>query len=547
VFVALADSRQYLQLEAEAEGIAGINDPFLTIGGSMSAAAGRLAYQLDLRGPVITVDTACSSALVAVDLAVQSLRRGECDQAVVCGSSAIIHPVFFVQFCKMGMLAPDGRAKVFDQAGNGYTLGEGGGAVVLTRASDAGRDGRRAHAVIRGSAVNSDGRSNGMTAPNKAAQIAVLRAALANAGLRPDDLDFLESQGTGSSLGDAIEFGALLEVFGGRSTDRPLLVGAVKSNIGHLVTSSGFASLIKAVLAVKRGEVPANLHLETPNPVVNLDGPVRPVRERQELRGAPDAPRRAGVSAFGWSGTNAHVIVEQVPTPAVETAQSPEWQLLTLSATGDAGLRAVAARLADHLESAESLADVARTVQTGRSALRTRRAVLCRDIPDAITALRGEISGVEAPGGKVAAGLVLAGATRSVELSEPEFQAALAECGDLDGPNVSAFAAEYALGKLLSARIPVAAVFGTGVGAYAAECVAGARKLADGLALAKALDGGATPIPAEPVGTPTIPLATSAEELAERVDVVVRFDAEVGRPEWLALLGLLWERGVPVT
>ncbi|HYQ67736.1 beta-ketoacyl synthase N-terminal-like domain-containing protein, partial [Actinophytocola sp.] len=247
VFVALSDSRAYMQLENEADGPASINDAFYTIGGSMSAAAGRLAYQLDLRGPVLTVDTACSSALVAVDLAVASLRRGECDRAIVCGASALVHPAMFVQFSKMGMLAPDGRAKVFDKSGNGYTLGEGGGAVVLTRASDAEKAGHRVHALVRGSAVNSDGRSNGMTAPNKAAQIAVLRAALADAGLRPDDLDFLESQGTGTSLGDSIEFGALLAVFGERAAGHPLLVGAVKSNVGHLLVSAGFAGLIKAV------------------------------------------------------------------------------------------------------------------------------------------------------------------------------------------------------------------------------------------------------------------------------------------------------------
>lgn len=550
VFVALSDSRAYMQLENEADGPASVNDAFYTIGGSMSAAAGRLAYQLDLRGPVLTVDTACSSALVAIDLAVASLRRGECDQAIVCGASALVHPAMFVQFSKMGMLAPDGRAKVFDKAGNGYTLGEGGGAVVLTRASDAEKAGRRVHALIRGSAVNSDGRSNGMTAPNKAAQIAVLRAALADAGLRPDDLDFLESQGTGTSLGDSIEFGALLEVFGDRAGDNPLLVGAVKSNVGHLLVSAGFAGLIKAIFAVKHGELPTNLHLSEPNAVVTLDGPVRPVQERQELRGQADAPRRAGVSAFGWSGTNAHVVIEQVPVEAAEAVDAPEWQLLTLSATGDAALRAVAAQLADHLEATPdlSLADVAATVQRGRAALRTRRAVVCRDVPDAIAALRGAAAGVETPGGKVAAGLVLPGDTGFVDLVEPAYLAALTECGDLTGAGAHtvAFAVEYALGRLVRSQVPVAAVHGTGVGAYAAECLAGVRSVEDGLALARALDGGATPISAEPAGTPRIPLVASAEELARRVDVVVT-PALHNRQEWLAELGRLWERGVAIS
>jgi 3-oxoacyl-(acyl-carrier-protein) synthase len=291
MYLGLVDSRQYLQLEAEADGVAAVNDPYLTIGGSASAAAGRLAYHFDLRGPTMTLDAACSSSLVAIDLAVASLRRGDCDYAVVCSSSAIIHPVFFVQFAKMGMLAPDGKAKVFDETGNGYTLGEGGGALVLTRASVAEKAGDRVHAVIRGTAVNSDGRSNGLTAPNKQAQVAVLRTALANAGLKPDDLDFLEAQGTGSSLGDAIEFGALLDVFGDRERAEPLLVGAVKANIGHLIASSGMASMIKSIFAVKHGEVPGNLHLTKPNTVVTLDGPAG--------TGRPGPAWRAGRAAAG--------------------------------------------------------------------------------------------------------------------------------------------------------------------------------------------------------------------------------------------------------
>ena len=485
VFLGLVDSRQYLQLEAEAEGVASIDDPYLTMGGSASAAAGRLAYQFDLRGPVMTVDTACSSSLVALDLAVQSLRRGEIDHAVVCSSSAIIHPVYFVQFSKMGMLAPDGRAKVFDEAGNGYTLGEGGGAVILTRASDAGD--RRVHALIRGSAVNSDGRSNGLTAPNKQAQIAVLRSALANAGLKPDDLDFLEAQGTGSALGDAIEFGALTEVFGDRGADHPLLVGAVKANIGHLVASSGLASLVKAIQAVKYGEVPGNLHLTTPNPVVTLDGSVRPVQGNQPL---PGFPRRAGVSAFGWSGTNAHVIIEQPPAVERVSTSEQEWQLLPLSAASEAGLVALATGLADHLESTPdlTLADVAHTVQHGRSALRVRKALVCRDIADAITRLRAGFTGTQAPANKQALGFVPgdAGWAAALAAVEPAF-----DPGE-----------------------PVAAL------------------------------GGLLPIAAS--GT--------EEELAGRVDVILAADPADGqvalrtdgRPEWLATLGHLWELGVPV-
>jgi acyl transferase domain-containing protein len=566
VFLGLVDSRQYLQLEAEYDGIAGVNDPYLTIGGSPSAAAGRLAYHFDLRGPAITLDTACSSSLVAIDLAVASLRRGDCDYAVVCSSSVIIHPVLFVQFSKMGMLAPDGVAKVFDAAGNGYTLGEGGGAVVLTRASVAEKAGDRVHALIRGTAVNSDGRSNGLTAPNKQAQVAVLRTALANAGLKPDDLDFLEAQGTGSALGDAIEFGALLDVFGGRERAEPLLVGAVKANIGHLVVASGMASLIKSIFVLKHGEVPGNLHLTTPNAVVTLDGPVRPVQGDQVLRGGQDAPLRAGVSAFGWSGTNAHVIVEQVrSTPAEETEDKRDWHLLTLSAGGDGSLRAAAAVLADHLEAGAgdlALADVARTLQTGRAALSLRRSLVCRDVEDAIVQLRTEATDPgHTPGGRQSVGLVLTGDTdlaSVADLAEPVFRAALAECGELTGAHVTAFAVDYALGALLVAYgVPVSAVHGVGAGALAADCLAGVRTVADGVDGARALDRGEEPTPPRSAATPTISVVPAAE-LVTRVDVRLTLGeigtdgqkqvslraGRLGRREVLATLGRLWELGV---
>lgn len=583
VFVGLSDSRQYLELESEAEGVSCLDDPHLTMGGAPNAAAGRLAYHFDLRGPCLTVDTACSSALMATHLAVQSLRRGECDLAVVCASSSMVHPAFFVQFSKMGMLARDGRAKVFDEAGDGYVLGEGGGAIVLARASDAERAGNRVHGLIRGSAVTQDGRSNGMTAPNKQAQVAVLRSALADAGLRPDDLDFLESQGTGSALGDAIEFGALLEVFGDRSAGHPLLVGAVKSNIGHLVASSGIASLIKSLLVLRHGEVPTNLHLSNPNPVVTLDGPVRPVQGRQPLASTPDAPRRAGVSAFGWSGTNVHLVVEQAPaTAAPETAADletgPDWQLLTLSAAGEASLRAAATALADHLESTADLplADVAHTVRTGRAALRLRRTLVCRDTADAVARLRAEAPGTEAPAGRQTVGLVLPGdtgldAVAELRRTEPALREALEKCAallaekhgtelDAAGPHVTAFATEYALGTLLVASgVPVGAVAGTGAGTHAAGCLAGAHDLAAGLALAYALDTGAPAEPAEaPAQPPRIPVAASPADLAGRVDVVatlgeptgpdqVRLRSGVpGRREWLTAVGRLWERGVTV-
>jgi polyketide synthase 12 len=318
------------------------------------------------------------------------------------------------------------------------------------------------------------------------------------------------------------------------------------------------------VLAVKHGEVPTNLHLTKPNPVVTLDGPVRPVQGRQELLSSPDAPRRAGISAFGWSGTNAHVIIEQAPAAEEqEPAPGHDWQLLTLSAGGEAGLRALAARLADHLESTPDapLADVAHTVRTGRSALPLRRSLVVRDAADAIAQLRAD-DGERAhtPGAKQSVGLVLTGDTDPASVAgladtEPAFRAALDECG-----TPSVFATEYALGSLLAAAgVQINAVFGTGVGAVAAECVAGVRSVADGLRAAAEVERGEKPAPAVVTGVPRIPVVATLADLQSRVDVTVTLGAaegakqvslraeELGRAEWLTALGRLWELGAPVS
>ncbi|MEV6164504.1 SDR family NAD(P)-dependent oxidoreductase, partial [Streptomyces sp. NPDC052052] len=541
VFVGLGDSSQYQRRQLEAEGSACYDDPSFFLGLSSSAAAGRIAYHLDLRGPCVTVDTACSSALTATHLAVQSLRRGECDLAVVTCASAIIDPQAIVQACKMSMLSADGRCKTWDVGADGFVAGEGAGAVVLQRVRDSEREHRPGHAVIRGSAMTQDGQSNGLTAPSRSAQASVVRAALADAGLGPDDIGFVEAHGSGTSLGDAIEFSALRDVFGGRSPQQPLLVGAVKTHVGHLLTSAGMAGLIKTVMALRTGELPANLHLENPNPEVTLDGPVRPARSRQPLLAcgdSSDALRRAGVSSFGWSGTNIHLVLEQTPEleparpdpaddPAVESAE----EIVTLSATNSASLREAAAALADHLAEHPGLglADAAFTTRTGRTAFPVRRALVCRDLADAVARLRCDdgADGRVSPERGHRVGLVLPGGRErpggigELYRTEPAFRAAVDACADLaagrfgvdlrgslgldrrpaedaddaagNGPaagssaagaELAGFTVEYALARLLEAYgLAPSVLMGCGAGQYAAACLAGVCGLADAMSL----------------------------------------------------------------
>lgn len=586
VFIGLIDS-QWLDRQADAEGRGIVNDPYVALGNAQGASAGRIAYHFDLRGPTLTVDTACSSSLVATHLAVQSLRRGECDVAVVAASSAILHPNTFIAGCKMGMLASDGRSKAFDESGDGYGLGEGGGIIVLQRASDATSDRRRIHALIRGSAVNQDGRSNGLTAPNKQAQVALLRSALTSAGFGPDDLDLLEAHGTGTALGDAIEFGALLEVFGARVAENPLLIGAVKSNIGHLHAASGLAGLIKSVQAVKHGEVPGNQRMNNPISVVTLDGPVRPVQRRQALRAEQDRARRAGVSSFGWSGTNAHVIIEQAPDaprPPDQNAPSVSANLITLSADRPESLARAATALADHLESTSDteLADVAYTTQTGRSGLRFRRALRCADVADAVAQLRrdGVAATTPIPVTKPVLGMLFPGAGNDAlgaELYQTHqaFRAAVDECAEIvaeDGvdlpavlrepdpaqEHLRAFVLGYALACLLrSLGVAPTVVFGEGAGEQVAEHVAGRYGLADALRLVRGRDS----------GQDLSELLASIERQAPRITVVAAEDGVAGLAEAAELvivagagadlpgpvitlldvpaaLGRLWELGV---
>jgi phthiocerol/phenolphthiocerol synthesis type-I polyketide synthase D len=400
--------------------------PWTSTGAAGSIVANRVSYLLDLRGPSITTDSACSSSLVAVHLACRSLRDGECDTALAAGVNVLLSPAVTASFEQAGALAADGRCKPFDAAADGITRGEGCGVVVLKRLSDARRDGDRVLAVIRGTAVNQDGRSAGLMAPNPAAQEALLRDALRDARVDAADVDYVEAHGTGTLLGDPIEAKALGAVVGpGRGAGRPLLIGSVKSNLGHLEGAAGITGLIKTVLALHHGRIPASLHFHQPNPHIDFDAlGLRVVTEATEWPAAGERPARAGVSAFGFGGTNAHAVLEQAPpataAPVRTDGDDGRPHVLVVSARSADRLADAAASLARWVatDEAPALTDLAHTLAAHRRGP-SCAAVVARTRPEAAAGLAALARGETVPG--VVAGCTDATAARPFTARRPVF------------------------------------------------------------------------------------------------------------------------------
>jgi acyl transferase domain-containing protein/NADP-dependent 3-hydroxy acid dehydrogenase YdfG len=383
-------------------------DGYALTGTCLAPAAGRVSYTFGFEGPSMAVDTACSSSLVALHLACQSLRDGETDLGMAAGVNLILSPVFHIASSKLGTISPDGLCKTFDSSADGYGRGEGCGVVMLKRLADAQADGDRILAVVRGSAVNQDGKSNGLTAPNGLAQERVIRDALDRAGLQPEEIDYIEVHGTGTSLGDPIEVEAIGRVMVDRPADRPIILGTAKSNIGHLEAAAGIAGLIRAVQCMRHGEIPAHLHLDNPSDHIPWGQyPFKVVTEHTPWP-SRGVPRRAGVSSFGFSGTNAHVILEEAPASAAPSAETERPFVLPLSARTPEGLQALAERWRDWLGTpGTTLADASATAAAGRSHMSRRLALVGRNREEMLTGLEGFIEGK--PGRTVATGTVSGG------------------------------------------------------------------------------------------------------------------------------------------
>ena len=518
-------------------------EAYLAIGTSGAAGAGRISYRLGLRGPAVTVDTACSSSLVAIHQACQALRLGECDLALAGGANVMLSPATMITFSQSRMLAADGRCKTFDAAADGYVRGEGCGVIAIKRLEDAIRDGDPIRAVIRGSAVNSDGASGGLTVPNGVAQQRVITEALERSGLAPGDIDYLEAHGTGTSLGDPIEVQAAAAALGrGRDGDRPLLIGSAKTNIGHLEAAAGVAGVLKVVLSLENEELPKHLNFRNPSPHIPWDRiPVRVVDEALAWE-RTDRPRIAGISSFGFSGTNAHIIIEEAPEaltisteapvgPAVpvEPSDDRRFMVLPLSARTPAALVATAENYRDWLSehSDATLADVCLTAGVGRAHLEHRAALVADSLESARELLGaladdrpapGLLRGDHADAPKTAwlfpgQGSQYVGMARELFGCEPVFAETMTRCAEavadvLDKPLLDVifaadanpdgaetlqqtrhaqpaiFAVEMGLARLWQSwGLQPDVMLGHSVGQYAAACVAGVFSLEDGARL----------------------------------------------------------------
>lgn len=522
VFIGICNNDYLLRLLNEG---AEAMDLYLSSGNAYSVAAGRVAFTLGFQGPAIAVDTACSSSLVALHSACQSLLNGESNLAVAGGVNVLCSAETTMALSRSHMMAPDGRCKTFDDRADGFVRAEGCGVLLLKRLSDALRDGDRIHALIRGTAINQDGRSTGLTVPNGPAQEQVVRDALAHARLMPTDIDYIEAHGTGTSLGDPIEIRALGRVFGTQRSV-PLLVGSVKTNLGHLESAAGIAGVIKVILSIRHGRIPRHLHFEIPSRHIDWDEYAIEVPGEGAQWPETGRPRRAGVSSFGFSGTNAHVIVEQAPERVAATAPAVRRpaELLLLSGTTSAARDAVAGASRDTLVelSDARFADFCHMTRVGRTAFGYRSAIVAGDRNAAIRTLVDAVQGVrfdsparvvEGPGVVfmfTGQGAQHPGMGRALYETAPAFREAIDRCAaildpllelpltqvlfegsgedapiyrtSLAQPSVVAF--EYALAELWRAwGVQPAAVLGHSLGEYVAATVAGVLRLEEMLPL----------------------------------------------------------------
>lgn len=526
IFAGICNSDYFQMMRRDTEAI----DAYLATGSAHSIASGRISYVLNLTGPSVSVDTACSSSLVAVHMACQSLRLGECRLALAGGVNVINVPETTITLTKSHLMAPDGRCKTFDKTADGFVRSEGCGWIAIKKLADAQADGDTVMAVILGTAANQDGRSGGITAPNGPSQTNVIRSALKNARLRPADIDYVEAHGTGTALGDPIEMRALGEVFA-KERDRhdPLIVGSVKTNIGHAESAAGIAGLIKLVLAVYHGEIPSHLNYNTPNPEIPWSA--LPVEIPVKRRAWPQrGDRRIGsVSSFGFSGTNAHVIVAQAPpkeTP--NNIQDITPQLILLSAARSDDLNRLARSYRDHLdkEPMPALIDISRTLAQGRAHFKYRAAFVTESLEKARKKL-GAIGSDQKHSGvhinskavkeKIKIAFLFTGQGSQYpgmghELLEhfPQFRRTMEQCDALLSPLINhslmdllyspsttpslldqtrytqpvLFAFEYALANLWHHwGLEPTVVMGHSLGEYVAACVAGLFSLEDGMKL----------------------------------------------------------------
>ena len=525
VFLAMMNTNGYSQLKGTAEGIQGITG-YDGIGDAMSIAAGRISHFLGLEGPCFALDTACSGSLVALHLARQSILAGDCDTAIVAGVSAILHPGVHIAFSKVGLMSRAGRCAAFDEAADGYIRGEGCMAVVLRRQSLAIARGDHILASIVGTAVNQDGRTPALTAPNGQTQEAVMRLTLSHTDVVPDEIGYLEAHGTGTPVGDPIEMTALANVYGrGRSSQEPLFVGSAKSNFGHIESGAGLLGLVKAALSLDREVIFPSLHFHRLNSNIHLgDAPIQvPTTTVPWPRNG--RRRMAGVNSFGYSGTNAHAVLQEAPVPEVGDARAADrpCEMLVLSARSAASLQELTGLWTDLLDQAgaTSLRDLAFTAATGRTHLRHRLAVVGRGKTEVREKLRSWREG-RTPSGLVTGQTTAArnrktafvftgqGAQypqmgRQLYQMEPPFTAAIDRCAALMdaglgvtlqdvlfGPSSAdllndtryvqpaLFAIEYALAELLVHwGIEPDCVIGHSVGEIVAACVAGVLDLED--------------------------------------------------------------------